>query len=107
MNPRRRHDRNRKIKRRKKIIKSSANKWWIEWIKDEPQFRDGYYENNNMTNKYTRPSTKTKSRNGGYKHKGLFGSKAKNYKHHDLVEIARMDVEEAEFNGTNIHKRVK
>ena len=107
MNPRRRHDRNRKIKRRKKIIKQYASDWWLEYSKDDPQLRDGYYENNNMINKYSPPHLKTKSKRDCYKHKGRYGCKAKNYKHHDLVEITRMDVEEAEFNGTNIHKRVK
>ena len=105
MNPRRRHGRNRKIRKRKNILKHNRC-WYDRSIENNPQFRDGYYENNNMINKYTCASIKTKRRKGGYKHKGLYG-KAKLYNHHDLVEVRRMDVDEAELNGTNLHKRVK
>ena len=33
-------------------------------------------------------------------------AKVREYNHHDLIEVSRMDSAEAELNGTSIHKRV-
>ena len=112
MNPRRRHDRNRKIKERRKALDNIYQKWSRSFVREKlDNLEDGYFENNNIMNefgkKYEKKKTKTKNSYHHYRHKGRFGCKAKEYKHHDLVEIARMDSDEAELNGTNLHKRVK
>jgi hypothetical protein len=105
MNPKRRHNRMRKVKHRRKLVKLFDIENSLYGYDNPRTVPDGYLENNNLVTHWKPKSAKTKTKNAGYKHKGWYGCSAFDHTLHDRKAIERMNHDEDEYFGKSNHRR--
>lgn len=95
---RRRISRRKAQQRKRKVYMINKNRWCKQFIPEDI----GYFENNNIINKFSHSGcsikTKTKNSHQTYRHKRTYG-KAVLYCAHDNKQVEDMNYQEKELNN--------